>query len=81
MKLLSVEQLRARVPVSRAKLNTMIERSEFVQPVQVAGQLMFVEDEVNEWLANQPRGLYPQAPGLKRHQAEKQTGGERDAKP
>lgn len=30
MKLLSVEQLRALVPVSRTKLNTMIERGEFV---------------------------------------------------
>ncbi len=71
MKLLSVEQLRARVPVSRTKLNMMIERGEFVQPLQVAGQLMFVENEVNEWLAAQPRGLYGQAPQLKKHQAER----------
>lgn len=75
MKLLNVEQLRGRFPVSRGKLNRMIERGEFVQPVQVAGQLMFVEDEVDAWLLAQPRGLYPQNPALKRHQDQRKKGG------
>lgn len=34
---------------------------------------MFVEAEVDEWLAQQPRGLYPQRAGLKKHQAEKKA--------
>lgn len=75
MKLLSVEQLRGQFPVSRGKLNRMVERGEFIQPVQVAGQLMFVEDEFNDWLAAQPRGLYEQSPALKRHQDQRRKGG------
>jgi predicted DNA-binding transcriptional regulator AlpA len=71
MKLLSTEQLRARVPVSKVKLNQMIARGEFPAPVQVAGQLMFVEAEVAEWVERQPRGLFPQPAGLKRKQAER----------
>lgn len=75
MQLLNVEQLRAKIPVSRAKLNTMIDRGEFVTPLQIAGQLMFVESEVDEWLAAQPRGLFPQNPALKRHQEQRKKGG------
>ncbi len=71
MKLLSVEQLRSRVPISRMKLNTMVTRGEFPQPLQVAGQLMFQEEEVSAWIDRQPRGLYPQKPALRRHQAAK----------
>ena len=75
MKLLNVEELRARIPVSRNKLNKMIERGEFVTPLQVAGQLMFLEDEVDAWLLAQPRGLYQQNPALKRHQDQRKKGG------
>jgi predicted DNA-binding transcriptional regulator AlpA len=68
MRLLNVEQLRTLVPVSRTKLNMMIDRGEFIQPVQVAGQLMFDEAEVKAWIDRQPRGLYQQKPALRRHQ-------------
>ena len=71
MKLLSTDQLRARVPVSRVKLNQMVDRGEFPAPVQVAGQLMFVESEVSDWIDRQPRGLFQQPEGLKRKQAER----------
>lgn len=44
----------------------MIDHGEFIQPVQVAGQLMFDEAEVKAWIERQPRGLYPQKPALRR---------------
>lgn len=81
MKLMSIEELRTSlVPVSRVTLNMMVERGEFVQPVQVAGRLLFVEAEVLEWLASQPRGLFQQAPGLKRYQEERKAAGQQGVK-
>lgn len=73
MQLLNMDQLRARLPISRTKINNMIARGEFIQPLQVAGQLMFRADEFTEWLERQPRGLYPQDPGLRRHQEQRKT--------
>lgn len=78
MQLLNMDQLRARLPLSRTKINNMIARGEFIQPLQVAGQLMFYEEELLDWMLRQPRGLYPQDPGLRRHQEQRKTtkGGE-----
>ncbi len=41
---------------SRRTIERMVDRGEFVQPVQVAPRrLMFVEDEVNAWIKQRQR--------------------------
>lgn len=76
MRMLTFETLLADyLPVSRPKANAMIARGEFIQPYQIAGKLVFDEDEVITWLKAQPKGLYPEPAGLKALRTGRAEGG------
>lgn len=60
MKLISYEAVQRKLGgeegPSRRTIERMVDRGEFVQPVQVAPRrLMFVEDEVDHWIRQRQR--------------------------
>lgn len=60
MKLISYEAVQQKLGgddgPSRRTIERMVDRGEFVQPVQVAPRrLMFVEDEVDAWIRQRQR--------------------------
>lgn len=60
MKLISYEAVQQKLGgddgPSRRTIERMVDRGEFVQPVQVAPRrLMFIEDEVDHWIRQRQR--------------------------
>lgn len=57
MKLLTQAATATKLSISPTTLRGIIQRGQFVAPVQVAPRrIAFVEDEVDAWLASRPRG-------------------------
>jgi excisionase family DNA binding protein len=71
MRLLTFDEVCERLRVSRDTVTTMVDRGEFIQPLQIAPRrVAFLESEFEEWIATRPRGKMPWAESLrKKHQA------------
>lgn len=74
MKLLTTAEIMETLKWSRPTLNAKIKRGEFIQPVQIGERLMFIEEELHEWVADKRRGLFRLHEGLRRHQEAKRKG-------
>lgn len=60
MQMLTKAAAAAKIGLSESTLRGIIQRGQFVTPVQVAPRrIAFVEEEVNIWLASRPRGPLP----------------------
>jgi excisionase family DNA binding protein len=68
MKLISILEVAETLGKSRRGVEYLITRGEFIQPIQIGGELRFEISEVEAWVAKQPRGRFPVGAGLKRHQ-------------
>ncbi|MGV8955309.1 MAG: helix-turn-helix transcriptional regulator [Cypionkella sp.] len=57
MNLLSIEQVAERLGVSTMSVRRMIERGEFIDPIQISPRrVAFDAHEIAAWLALRPRG-------------------------
>lgn len=60
MQMLTTAAAAAKIGLSASTLRGIVQRGQFVTPVQVAPRrIAYVEAEVDTWLANRPRGKLP----------------------
>lgn len=66
MKAINKEQTAKKIGKSTRWIEIRVQRSEFPQPVQIGGELRWIEDEIDAWLLAQPRGTFTTIRGAKK---------------